>query len=208
VANRAEGIDVSNHNGAFNWPSWNGRIEFAMMKATEGLTFVDPEFRRNWAGAKAIKAHRFAYHFGHPDENPVTQAKKFVAEVKACGWEKGDGMFLDLEENPYEGAGERTDWGMTAHQIAFWAWTFCTTIDQNLPWPHHTGVYTNPYLASLGWGAMCGHHELWIADYGVSAPPAVNGPWKKWTIWQRVGSPLGLDLFNGTPEQLQAWVDW
>jgi lysozyme len=208
VANRAEGIDVSNNNGNFNWPHWNGHVEFAMIKATEGLTFVDPQFRRNWEGAKSIKAHRFAYHYAHPDEDPSLQAQKCVAEVKACGWERGDGIVLDLEENPYQGAGERSDWGRNAHQIAFWAWTFCTEVDRILGQPHHTIVYTNPYVASLGWCAMVGGHELYVADYGVAEPPARIGPWKKWTFWQRVGSPLGLDVFNGTPEQLQAFVNW
>ena len=35
------GIDVSNNNDIFDWPSWRGYIEFASAKATEGLDFQD-----------------------------------------------------------------------------------------------------------------------------------------------------------------------
>lgn len=206
MSSRAEGIDVSDNNGNFDWPSWNGRIQFAMMKATEGLTYADPQFHRNWGMSKEIGVHRFAFHFGHPDEDPSLQAQWFVENVKKNGWEPGDGFVLDLEEDPY--AGERSDWGRTAQEIAFWVWTFCTEVDRLAAQPHHTMVYVNPYVASLGWCAMSGGHELWVADYGVAEPVMPVGPWKEWTFWQRVGTGLDLDVFNGTPEDLQKFVSW
>jgi lysozyme len=208
VSDYAEGIDVSSNNGKFNWPSWNGHIEFAMMKATEGLTFIDPQFVTNWYQSKQIQVHRFAYHFGHPDEDPSLQAQHFTTAVKTAGWEPGDGFVLDLEQNPYEGTGEQPDWGMTAHQIAFWAWTFCTEVDRIMPQPHHTLVYCDPNVAALGWTAMVGGHELWVADYGVPEPRVPMGPWKDWTFWQQTGSHLDLDVFRGTPAQLESFVSW
>ena len=44
-----QGIDVSNVQGArFPWAGERGRISFGMAKATEGLTFTDPDFQGNW----------------------------------------------------------------------------------------------------------------------------------------------------------------
>ena len=52
------GIDVSRYQGAISWDlvqemrERDTRISFAFIKATEGLNNVDPEFKRNWRGAK------------------------------------------------------------------------------------------------------------------------------------------------------------
>jgi lysozyme len=46
------GIDVSNHQGAVDWPAVAGDgITAAYIKATEGETFVDGRFADNWGGA-------------------------------------------------------------------------------------------------------------------------------------------------------------
>src|SRR5258707_15304892 len=79
---RAAGIDVSNHNPNFPWHLWNGHIDFASAKATEGLTYQDPWFRWNWEGMKAIGVFRFAYHYAHPNLDPVKQAHYLVDYVK------------------------------------------------------------------------------------------------------------------------------
>src|SRR5262245_24710768 len=61
------GIDVSHWQGAIDWAQVkaSGRA-FAIAKATEGTTFVDPSFAANWAGMKQQGVVRSAYHFFHP----------------------------------------------------------------------------------------------------------------------------------------------
>ena len=45
------GIDVSKHNGAVDWQSAAGAIDFAIIRAGYGKTYVDPWFERHLAGA-------------------------------------------------------------------------------------------------------------------------------------------------------------
>ena len=52
-------IDVSNHQGLIDWSEVAAdHVGFAYVKATEGKTFVDPYFARNWAGASGRRPHR------------------------------------------------------------------------------------------------------------------------------------------------------
>ena len=81
-----QGIDVSHFQGAVNWSLAAGSgVQFAYMKATEGTTFVDPQFSSNYSGSAAAGLLRGAYHFAHPDSSSgITQAQFFAAN--GGGW--------------------------------------------------------------------------------------------------------------------------
>src|SRR5216684_110825 len=58
------GIDVSHHQHQVNWYLVaEAGISFALAKATEGVTFVDPQFSANWIGIKNAGIIRGPYHF-------------------------------------------------------------------------------------------------------------------------------------------------
>lgn len=64
------GIDVSHHQGLIDWAQVAGsRQRFAIGKATNGRTFVDPNFAYNKAGAEASGLAFGAYHFARPDDS-------------------------------------------------------------------------------------------------------------------------------------------
>ncbi|THH20666.1 hypothetical protein EUX98_g8540 [Antrodiella citrinella] len=75
------GIDVSHFQGAvdFNTAKANG-IVFTYIKATEGTTFIDPEFNTNFVAATNAGLIRGGYLFAHPDiSSGATQADFFLA---------------------------------------------------------------------------------------------------------------------------------
>src|SRR5690242_5333217 len=75
---RIFGLDVSHHQGTLSWPSIaSGGVEFCFIKATEGTSFVDDKFERNWRGAQDAGLFRGAYHFGRVGSDPATQAVHF-----------------------------------------------------------------------------------------------------------------------------------
>lgn len=92
-----QGIDVSHWQGQPNWKNVKRRygIAFALIKATQGTGFIDPEFERNWSGAAAAGLARGAYHFGVGTPG-AAQAKHFLDVVKP---KEGDLLVLDLEIN-------------------------------------------------------------------------------------------------------------
>lgn len=63
-AGEVHGIDVSNHQGAIDWPAVAADgISFAYVKASEGGDFTDDRFAENWSGAERAGLERGAYHF-------------------------------------------------------------------------------------------------------------------------------------------------
>jgi lysozyme len=188
------GIDVSDNNGDFNWRSWNGHVQFAMIKASEGPTaefpegYRDVQFTRNWEESKDIKIHRIPYHYCRPDKDPAAQAKYFAETLNG----RHEGVLaVDFEE---EGS-------MSIPDVAFWGWVFCYELAKLHP---HVRVlvYTYPCFAEQGYCAKLGVYPLWIANYDVPSP-AIPGPWKQWTFWQNTGRTLDMDVFNGTDKELE-----
>lgn len=208
-AHYANGIDVSDNNGDFDWNAWNGHIDFAFIKATEGPIpefphgLTDSQFDRNWNGSKAIGVHRFAYHFFHPNHDPAAQARLFINAVRKEGLDLEDNFMIDFEV---------ANTSMTIHENAFAAWVFIREVNRLEP-QHHIVVYTFPDFANQGYCAMLGHWGLFIANWGVPSPE-IPPPWnavkrpQKWQFWQYSpgthGSP-DLDRFNGSDHELNLY---
>lgn len=199
------GLDVSSHQGNVNWAGVAGAGgAFAYVKATEGTTYVNPYFARQYDGAFAAGLIRGAYHFATPNtSNGVTQADYFV--TNGGGWEP-DGQTLppavDLEYNPY---GQQC-YGMPPAALGAWLSAFVHEVRARtgrLP-----AIYT-----SVRWWGMCmggnagfGADPLWIARYNTVVGPLPPG-WTTQTIWQYADSgafPGDQDSFNGGMGQLRA----
>jgi lysozyme len=74
------GIDVSAHQGEIDWVAVAGDdIEFAYLKATEGVDFEDRRFRVNWIGADRAGLQRGAYHFYSLCSSGEGQARHFLS---------------------------------------------------------------------------------------------------------------------------------
>jgi lysozyme len=194
-----QGIDVSDHQGTVDWNAvlQAGRF-FTFIKATDGITWTDPEFAANWSGAKAAGLLRGAYHFYETNDDPADQARNFLSAVQL---EPGDlPPVVDIEV---------TKSGQSAAQIVKDLQTWLDLVEQA------TGrvpiLYTNPrYWDSLGTSAF-GRYPLWVAEYGVSSPKLPAG-WTSWTFWQfsesgtvaGISGSVDLDIFNGDLADLQA----
>lgn len=77
------GVDVSHHQGKIDWKVLSSQgIDFAYIKATEGATFVDPEFEENFKNARATSLRVGAYHFFSFDSTGEEQAKHFRRTVE------------------------------------------------------------------------------------------------------------------------------
>jgi lysozyme len=87
------GIDVSYAQGKIDWQKVakmredSVRINFAFIKASEGLLKVDPYFKHNWREAPKNGIVCGAYHFFRANKNGLWQARFFMQNVSI---EKGD----------------------------------------------------------------------------------------------------------------------
>ena len=197
-----EGIDVSHWDDTIDWDQVkaSGRA-FAIAKATEGTTYVDPQFSANWAAMKKAGVTRGAYHFFHSNVDPVAEADHFLETMGPL--EPGDlPPTLDLEVDDGESGATVTS---TAIQ-----W-LDRVADKTGMKPI---LYTGPSFVNDTLGSPAGldtHALLWVANWGVTCPD-VPAPFTSWGFWQYddkgtvpgIGGEVDLDVFDGTAADLAA----
>jgi GH25 family lysozyme M1 (1,4-beta-N-acetylmuramidase) len=210
------GIDVSNHNGdSINWQSVkNSDVSFAFVKATEGITYVDPCFDENWQQMKAAGLVRGAYHFFRPLRDSKEQAQNFLKVVGKLSVLDLPPV-LDLEHYPEE---VEKQW----QQISL-----NERIERVQQWldivERATGRKTLIYTSSGFWKTYMGDtqvftkYPLWIANYTTKPQPLVpanNWGGNGWMFWQHTetGSVAGVrgnvdrNRFQGSFEKLLVFV--
>lgn len=76
------GVDVSSYQGDIDWETLASQdISFAFIKATEGSSFVDTNFKENFENALQTNLRVGAYHFFSFDSSGKTQAENFISAV-------------------------------------------------------------------------------------------------------------------------------
>jgi lysozyme len=194
----AQGIDVSHYQGTVSWPEvFQAGIGFAFAKATDGLTWTDPQFAVNWPQMKAAGILRGAYHFFEPADDAVAQAHFFLQTVQLA---PGDlPPALDVET---AGSSSTALW----EGVEAWLQTVAAALGVQ-PFLYMDPVFADENQAPPSLAA----YPLWIADYDVEGPTLPDG-WSTWLLWQYsesgtvqgIGSPVDLDLVNGPIANLEA----
>jgi GH25 family lysozyme M1 (1,4-beta-N-acetylmuramidase) len=198
------------HNAAIDWQRVrSGGASFAFVKATEGSSYTNPYFSRDYAGARSAGLVRSAYHFArpHPDVQTARDQAAYFVKVAGTAGRKGDlPLTLDLEESG----------GLSPSQLAAWTQEFLTAVTNAT---HRTVVlYTYPYFwqHDMGNTSKFANYPLWIASYRSGGPKTpLPGGWKSWTFWQYTSSgaergisgPVDESLFSGSQQQLNALAD-
>jgi GH25 family lysozyme M1 (1,4-beta-N-acetylmuramidase) len=200
VVASAQGLDVSNFQGAFNWAGTSG-LSFGIYRLTQGLgasgtNSPDPQAAHNHSAIAAKGLDRGQYHFNDPSLSGPAQATYFVSQLTKLGMTATDMLWLDHETAPS---------GMTPAAIAAQAVAAMAELDKLVP-HNPRGVYTFIDFAKEGYCAGLEDYPLWLA-YPASAAPAAPPPWSNWRFWQW-GTRNGddTDAFNGTAAQLSAWL--
>jgi GH25 family lysozyme M1 (1,4-beta-N-acetylmuramidase) len=198
-----EGIDVSHWQGAIDWSgvAYAGK-RFAIMKATEGQTYLDAKYAWNHAYARAYGLRVGAYHFA----NPSTSANDAVLEadwfVQNMNIQPGDlNPALDLE----------TSGGLSVAALQAWVGAWLNEVYAKVgmrPMIYTSPAFWRTYMGDATWYADHGYTVLWVAHWFVTSPsvPASNWGGHGWTFWQYtdcgtvlgIGGCVDLDRYNGT----------
>jgi lysozyme len=202
------GVDVANWQGDIGWDAVAGSgVEFAMIKATEGLHFVDPYFAANWQGAGAAGLCRGAYHFMRADlgSDPTEEADFLLDAVPL---ESGDCLALDAED--YPGRPQPAD-------LLWWVSAFLAHVAGRvgfLPFLYSTTGYLAAH--NLLGSATLSASGLWLASW-FENPPAAFPPapphWPFVAVWQYtdhasvpgIAGGVDGDRFNGPADQMRAY---
>ncbi len=183
------GIDVSRYQNRINWSlvarmkSLDVQLQFAVMKATEGQTFVDRTFKRNWKNSREAGMIRGAYHFFRGDKDAAAQARNFISTVRLL---PGDlPPVLDVESLYNTPVPEFQD------KVAIWL----GLVEQHYkvkPILYSNASFYNNYLHP-----RFEDYPLWVAHYKERHQPRVN---RNWLMWQHNE--------GGRVDGIQAFVDF
>jgi len=199
------GIDVSHWQGNINWSdvASDGQV-YAWAKASEGMTYQDPQFMANMSNGIDAGVIMGAYHFARPDNNLAIQdAENFL---NTAGAYIGAGFLppvLDLE-NPYSG-GQSIDLLslFSSSDLSSWVMEWSNTVELQTgiaPIIYVNGNYANYLNTSVNM------YGLWFAQPDETLSPPVNiGVWDDWSFkqyswWGEVSGIVGdvdLNIFNG-----------
>ncbi len=166
------GIDVSSWQGNidFNAVKADG-IEMVYIKASEGIDYIDPDFEKNYANARAAGLLTGFYHY-------VTARSVSQAELEAhhfaetvSGKVSEGRLAMDFEDLK----------GLTVREINRISWAFLNAVER---YSNKKAVlYSDAYNASNVFGNRLRKFPLWIAEYGVNEPSS-NNSWRDYAGWQ------------------------
>lgn len=97
------GLDVSKHNGEIDFDAVrDDNYQFVFIKATEGKTYKDDAFERNYRGAREAGLMVGAYHFFRKNRSGQEQADNLLGAIK--GKKLDLPLVIDLEDDWGNGA--------------------------------------------------------------------------------------------------------
>lgn len=193
-----KGIDISHHQKGIT--KFGKDVDFVIIKATEGVGYVDDQCDRLYQQAKKDGKLLGVYHFARPDLNnsAIAEADWYVKNIK--GYLNEAILVLDWESG-YLG------------NVA-WAKAFLDRVKEL------TGIKPLLYASrspinSFNWSSVANaDYGLWVADYGANTGEAGRKPEVKWwsfyALWQYTSrghisgyaGNVDMDYFYGDAE---AW---
>ncbi|HID0814612.1 TPA: GH25 family lysozyme [Clostridium botulinum] len=152
------GIDISMHNNNINFAQVkNAGINVVIIKATEGVQYVDPYLNTYYNGAKAQGMNIGFYHFMSEKTDPAQQAVDFWNAIK--GKQFNVIPTLDIETN---------NQGRSQKQISDRCIEFLNKFKAL------SGIdcmiYTGGYFGRDNLDSRVKKYKGWIAHYGVNKP--------------------------------------
>lgn len=197
---QVHGIDVSKYQQSISWQDVKEmnvkgvKINFAFIKATEGIGRMDESFRRNWLHTQKAGIPRGAYHFFISSKSGKAQAENFIETVRL---QKGDlPPVLDIEQS--NGASitdlqqRAADWLMAVEK----------------KYKVKPIIYTNADFYKTFLSGRFDDYPLWVAHYLVKDKPRVS---RSWSFWQHnetgrvngINASVDFNVFNGDSAAFQ-----
>ncbi len=188
------GIDVSHYQRNINWDEVKAMqikkitISFAFIKATEGSSDIDENFKSNWRAIKKANIIRGAYHFFNPYASGKVQAQNFIETVVL---HKGDmPPVLDIEQKGTVSTIQ------LQQRVNDWL-TIVEAFYKIKPIIYTGAVFYEQHLAG-----KFDAYPLWVAHYLVKNKPRVK---RQWQFWQHneaghvngITTFVDFNVFNG-----------
>ena len=172
-----KGADISHYQGEINWQEVKKNNHFVFIKATEGISYIDKNFKINSKNAIASNLFAGPYHFYHPDKSSFLQASHFIETVQGKDFNLPPVLDIELLENQ----------SVEALKEEILNWTSFVYEKFNC----HPIIYTNHNL----WQKIFANginQQLWLSEYDVSLEKIQSVPWIFWQYTQN-GKTSGIN---------------
>ena len=172
-------IDVSHWQGKMDWRKAKTEgVDLAFIKATEGINYVDTQFKANVDGCRELGIPYVIYHFWH---NYVEADAQFANIALAHEYAMCP-IALDVETFVNN---------LLPTQNAKLIVDLVNGIQRNL------GMLPTMYTRASVWNTKVSRFDkwkelpLWVANYEVSTP-LLPVDWNNWMVWQYKDNGNGL----------------
>ncbi len=194
------GIDVSHYQDDIDWKLVKEMrvkdiyLNFAFLKATEGINNVDENFKDNMEGALEAGIARGAYHFFIASKSGKLQAQNFIDAVNL---KKGDlPPVLDVEKTYGASLIDLQD------RLADWL----TIIEKK--YKVKPIIYTSADFYKTYLTGRFDEYPLWVAHYLEKDKPNIK---RSWVFWQHsesghvtgIRTNVDFNVFNGSGYELK-----
>ncbi|MFB7876961.1 glycoside hydrolase family 25 protein [Nocardia sp. NPDC056064] len=194
------GPDVS------SWQHVDGRLidwhavraaghQFAMVKATEGLHYVNPYFVPDSILMRTAGVARGTYHYARPELPPEPQAALYAATVLGQNGPLDLPPVLDLE----------APGGLSPAALVEWTHRYLNALQALTGRTPIIYTYPNFWKTAMADSNAFTRYPLWIADYSGNEHPEVPAGWPTWTFWQTtdrgsvpgIGGATDVNVYSG-----------
>ncbi len=197
------GIDVSRFQQRIAWEDVKEmkvkkiKMGFAFIKATEGISNIDPQFKRNWKKSKEAGMIRGAYHFFIASKDGRMQAENFIKNV-------------DLDKNDLPPVVDIEKMGRSNIKNLKKELKVClSTLEAHYKVKPVIYTYVDFYTRNLG--KEFDDYPLWAAHYFQYTEPRIN---RNWAFWQHsengrvngISSKVDFNVFNGDSTEFRKFL--
>lgn len=194
------GIDVSKHNGDIDFEKVAGEgYSFVFIKASEGATYKDPNFDRNYIAARKAGLKVGAYHFFRKNREGAAQARNFMRSVS--GVQLDMPLVVDIEDWSNDYLVSKAD---TRKRLVEMVKTLKSSRRRIIIYTNGNGYdeYYKPNFAD---------DELWLCSF--NEPDSIKNTghiFQQYSHWGRVKGIKGdvdLNVFMGSKLKWRQWLD-
>lgn len=203
------GVDVSEYQGDIDWKTLSSQyIDFAFIKATEGSSYKDPYFTKNYEQLNKTNLLLGAYHFFSFDSSGEEQAENYIETV---GTVEEDKIILPIVDFEFYGDKEKNLPNKEDAQRKLQE--LLNKMEEKYkikPLIYATKKTYDIYLKD-----NFTDYDIWIRN--ILTEPSLEEN-RKWTFWQYTGRArlkgyngkekfIDLNVFNGSKEDFENYIE-
>ena len=193
MSSKPFGIDVSRWQGRINWDAialHEPQVQFVGIRVGMSWGYIDPEFQRNWLGAKKYNIARTAYHVLYPGQGAQRQMDNMFSALPPD--DMGElPISLDLE----------MDLGQSPSAITKEINESANIIEQRTgrkPIIYTRASWMDAHTLQGSWRS---EYDYWLAHYGYQNAPRLLPPSMPTGVLQErciihqytsIGEPFGV----------------